>query len=229
MARWIALGDGRYAAIDEEDYFLASKIVWHFDGVYARSNAVGRMHEFLMGKQPGFMVDHKNRNQLDNRRSNLRWATRAQNMANVGEPLGAIKKTIRVGYAIHVPRAKFYKSGFYKHEDAVTTLKDLYFENYGDFSPFISWPLCPEISAKERARANSVRKKLIDLISAERDKRIARAGRRLRESAPIVCSNGEEYLSVKHAAESLNVNVSSIRNVLHGRRNKCYGLSWRFK
>jgi hypothetical protein len=40
------------------------------------------MHRVLAGAKPGQDVDHANRDALDNRRSNLRLATRSQNLAN---------------------------------------------------------------------------------------------------------------------------------------------------
>lgn len=40
------------------------------------------MHRVIMKAPVGQLVDHTNHNQLDNRKSNLRFATRSQNMMN---------------------------------------------------------------------------------------------------------------------------------------------------
>ena len=52
--------------------------------VSGRGVATRSMHEFIMGARPSrdVSVDHINRNRLDNRRGNLRWATRRQQAAN---------------------------------------------------------------------------------------------------------------------------------------------------
>ncbi len=53
---------------------------------YARSNSrragMPYLHRLLMNAQQGQMIDHANGNTLDNRRANLRFATRRQNVIN---------------------------------------------------------------------------------------------------------------------------------------------------
>jgi hypothetical protein len=89
----IYLTRGRVAIVDAEDVDVLSAFSWTFhpgdasigEG-YAMSNLNGKtiyMHRFLLGASPGQEVDHKNRNSLDNRRSNLRIATRSQQAVNV--------------------------------------------------------------------------------------------------------------------------------------------------
>jgi hypothetical protein len=96
----IQLTKGMVAFVDDEDYERVNQFKWHayFDGRYHWYTqrkvrlANGKwstqdMHRFIMGLEPGDprMVDHRDREQtLDNRRSNLRVATAAQNQQNAG-------------------------------------------------------------------------------------------------------------------------------------------------
>ena len=94
----IALSNGEIALIDDEDYPLVSTYRWAAsrgpDGKpYAtariqhgrgkeRFYTTLRMHRLIMEAERGEEIDHINMNTLDNRRANLRKATKAQNMAN---------------------------------------------------------------------------------------------------------------------------------------------------
>ncbi len=91
MAKQIPLSRGLVALVDDADFYLLSQYSWFASKknrhvIYARTRIVGRtvveMHVFLMGKTPGMVIDHRDRNGLNNQRSNLRWATYSQNQAN---------------------------------------------------------------------------------------------------------------------------------------------------
>lgn len=98
MAREVPLGHGRVALVDEADYERVAAHKWHAarssqkrENYYATCRIAGRttyMHRFILGAAAGIEVDHANRNGLDNRRVNLRAATRAQNGANKTDPVG---------------------------------------------------------------------------------------------------------------------------------------------
>ncbi len=83
---------GRVALVDDEDFDVMSALSWHVnkDG-YAQRQPGGRvgrktilMHRAIMGLETKQRVDHKNLNRLDNRKENLRFATKSQNQWNRG-------------------------------------------------------------------------------------------------------------------------------------------------
>ncbi len=84
----IELTQGKFALIDECDAAAASKCLWraHRDYKSDRFYAVGarglHLHRLVTNCPRGQEVDHKNGDGLDNRRSNLRPCTHAQNIAN---------------------------------------------------------------------------------------------------------------------------------------------------
>src|SRR5580765_6042432 len=81
---------GVVALVDDEDWDLVSRYRWHFvKNRYAQANvrdestgkkAALRMHKLLMPGIP--LVEHRDRNGLNNQKNNLRPATQSQNLAN---------------------------------------------------------------------------------------------------------------------------------------------------
>lgn len=92
--RWVPLGLKRYALVDEADYLLVSRFRWHksragYAATRASSGRYGRvllLHRLILPVPAGLLTDHVNRNKLDNRRTNLRVATHAQNGYNARKP-----------------------------------------------------------------------------------------------------------------------------------------------
>lgn len=91
--KWVEvqLSQGKVALVDEADFERVSQFKWYAvkDGrtYYAKSRA-GRyspisMHRFILDLSVSDPeVDHINRNGLDNRRHNMRLATRSENASN---------------------------------------------------------------------------------------------------------------------------------------------------
>lgn len=88
----IKVGKTQFAEVDEEDFEFLSRFAWFVNknrkAVYAVAHVKikGRkvrlpMHRLIMGL-PGRSVDHKDRDGLNNRKSNLRLVTTRENCLN---------------------------------------------------------------------------------------------------------------------------------------------------
>lgn len=78
---------GHVFLFDKEDLELVKNNSWHKDkDGYARSRKKGFLHRLIMQEylSEGLQVDHINRNESDNRRSNLRIVTHSVNQQNKG-------------------------------------------------------------------------------------------------------------------------------------------------
>ena len=84
--RPITMLRGETAIIDEDDFGRIKPHSWYINGGYPVARINGKrvyLHAFLLGAAPsGFHIDHINRDKLDNRRSNLRVITIAENIRN---------------------------------------------------------------------------------------------------------------------------------------------------
>lgn len=93
--QWLKKGDciffkmsntSNYGICDEEDWEKLRIYTWYENSKgYAETRIKGRlrrMHQLVLSQIDGYIVDHINRNKLDNRRVNLRYATQSVNMIN---------------------------------------------------------------------------------------------------------------------------------------------------
>lgn len=87
-------GETYKCLIDIDDYEKVNKYAWNVDrDLYVVNRKNGRLHNFLIKHPAGTLLDHINRNPLDNRKENLRLATPSQNCLN-----RTLNKTNKAGH-----------------------------------------------------------------------------------------------------------------------------------
>jgi hypothetical protein len=124
----IMIIQGHKVIVDKEDFSFLSRFTWHirkskyaWANVYAGSkqNAVP-MHRLLFGLKKT-LIDHKNRNALDNRKLNLRCCSQQENSLNRKSGKtnrhgfrGVIKseKSKNFSFQITTRGKRYYESGF---------------------------------------------------------------------------------------------------------------------
>ncbi len=83
-------GNGLFAKVDDEDYDFLMQYNWfahkskntHYAETNGISNKTIKMHRLIMNPPPDMLIDHINRDGLDNQKSNLRICNYSQNNLN---------------------------------------------------------------------------------------------------------------------------------------------------
>jgi hypothetical protein len=149
----IPLTRGYVALVDDEDYEAISAFKWsahrHARTCYAARAVIDcgqhrslLMHRVILNAPPGIQVDHVNGDGLDNRRANLRLATRSQNqhnqrisLANSSGFKGVSYDSARASWRAHimVNRRRIWLGRFTTAEEAAAAYRAASTKHHGAF------------------------------------------------------------------------------------------------
>ena len=136
--------------IDLEDVDKCKKYRWFIkEDKYGVSDTLSkrvRIHNIIMNNQGDKVVDHINRNGLDNRKNNLRLTDQAMNNKNIG--LGKNNTTGIIGVSVcksskkikwfaelMCDRVKVLRECFASKEDAIKARLEAEHKYFGEFAP----------------------------------------------------------------------------------------------
>lgn len=105
---------------------------------YASSRIKGKLtlwHRLIVGAKKGEIVDHINRNKLDNRRENLRIVTRSQNNANV-DARGFYYNGHSYVVEVRKDKIKHHIGSFKTIEEASKAYQENHIRLHGEYSPY---------------------------------------------------------------------------------------------
>ena len=185
--RTIRLSRGRYTLVDAEDYERLNRYRWYWNPPKHRGAGWGyafrkgrkkhgepstvMMHREIMGFSDGVCIDHINRNGLDNRKQNLRFADHQKNGFNRGKSriclytsrfkgvfrrTGAIKWTARIKF-----NGRHVELGTYREEEKAAAVYNfaarLFFGRYRCENPHV-----PELTLSEQWRIFGIAKRYVE-------------------------------------------------------------------
>lgn len=177
MVKVIKLNQGKEALVDDEDFDLLSQWNWGYNangGHYAsRTDRSGErqttvlMHRFIIGAKRGEIVDHINRNRLDNRRSNLRLCSAGENARNAKKRKDGItskykgvhftKRNGKFAAYVQVDRDRKFLGYYVNEEDAAYYYNEHAKKYHGNFAVLNELPadFTPSVPFNpDRARGN---------------------------------------------------------------------------
>lgn len=142
----VTLNNGTVFQIDKKDWIPISGITWFSNGSYPYTSVDGKtvyLHRLVMRAPAGLEVDHINGDRLDNRRKNLRLATRSQNEANKGVParntsgfkgVSLFKPTGRFSAYIEVNQKKRHLGYYTTAKEAALAYNRAAVDAFGEFA-----------------------------------------------------------------------------------------------
>lgn len=204
----IPVGDGLYAYVDAADFEWLNQWTWYLHGEYAARFEKRKwifMHREIMKPPKGKIVDHKNRNKLDNTRDSLRVCTIRENACNRSKKRGSASRFMGVSYSKESDKwdariaiqGKRRRLGLFVEEvDAARAYDRKAVELAGEFARLNfpeEWPpeRIREVHAKRPARKNGkrstervrcTRRKTGDRANHGRDARAAKRRKPIRKA-----------------------------------------------
>jgi hypothetical protein len=156
----IKLTQGKFAIVDWDDYDWLNQYKWYTskgrNNYYAlrrHKEKIISMHRVILEAAPGQCCDHINHDGLDNRRSNLRLCTPAQNVYNSRPKRNCVSQYKGVRWCVERKKwlAKIYLNekeifiGYFDYElDAAIAYDDWAIKLFGEFA-YLNIQYRPEI------------------------------------------------------------------------------------
>jgi hypothetical protein len=167
-----------YSLVDEEDFEKVNKYKWYNDKGYAGSTIKTniKLHHFVYKKPSSNknMIDHKDRDKLNNCKNNLHETSRSNNSQNVGKKISS--KTTSKFIGVDFKKGKYYARskgkhlGVFENEiDAALEYDKYVFRTFGEHAStnnLISY----EDAIKENKNIETITKILPQNISLVKDK-----------------------------------------------------------
>ena len=130
--------------IDLDDIDNIIPYRWHLDDSngYIANNTIGYLHRYIMNFPKGMIVDHINRNKLDNRKCNLRVCSKQQNNINKSKQSNNTsgytgvywnKRRCKWVAQIKVNSKKIHLGYFENKEDAIESRKKAEEKYFGEY------------------------------------------------------------------------------------------------